>query len=84
MNKNQIENLVHLMVAKIALELLNIFKNEDCFGVIENFSNSRTFANLFNFDTELWHESPNYIIECYLEEIGENELLRKIRGEKNE
>lgn len=80
MKKAQIENLVHSMVAKICLELMDIFKSKDCFDVIEEFSKSRTFENLFDFKTELWHESPDYIIECYLEEIGENEVLERFRG----
>lgn len=82
MNKNQIENLVHRMVSKISLELLDIFKCEDCFQVIEKFSKSRTFEKLFDFKTELWRESPDYIIECYLEELGEIDLLKEFRGEK--
>lgn len=79
MNKKQIENLVHRMVAKISLELLDIFKNKDCFEVIKDFSQSVTFMKLFDFETELWRESPDYIIECYLEELGEIELLKTFR-----
>lgn len=82
MNKKQIENTVHSMVSTIVLSLTDIFIDEHCIEIINKFSKSKTFADLFNFDTELWKESPDYIIECYLEELGENELLREF-GEKD-
>lgn len=66
MKKSEIENCVNSMVSKICIDLLDILKDKDCFEVIEDFSQSKTFKNLWNFDTELWKESPDYIIEEYL------------------
>lgn len=68
MNKKEIENLVNSMVAKICLDLLDEFKDKDCFEIINDFSKSNTFANLWNFKTGLWKESPAYIIDQYLKE----------------
>lgn len=68
MNKKEIENLVNSMVAKICIDLLDEFKDKDCFEIINDFSKSNTFANLWNFKTGLWKESPAYIIDQYLKE----------------
>lgn len=68
MNKKEIENLVNSMVAKICLDLLDEFKDKDCFEIINDFSKSNTFVNLWNFKTGLWKESPAYIIDQYLKE----------------
>lgn len=70
MERNKIDNLVHSMVATIVLDLFEILKTKDYFEIIDEFSKSRTFKNLHDYKTELWKESPDYIIEEYLKEIG--------------
>ena len=67
-----VEYLVNAMVANILLNLLDKFKDKDCFEILNEFSQSRTFENLWNEKTELWKESPDYIIEEYLRERNEN------------
>jgi len=78
MKKSEIDNLIHSMVATIVLDLFDILKDKDCFVIMDEFSKSRTFKNLFNYKTELWKESPDYIIEEYFDEIHiSKDILKK-------
>lgn len=66
------EHLIIQMIAYISIELMVTFKHKDVFEILNEFSQSRTFENLWNEKTELWKESPDYIIEEYLRERNEN------------
>ena len=34
------------------------------------FSTSRTYSDLFDFDTQIWKEGPDYLRGLYEEEMG--------------
>lgn len=69
-NDEAFENIIHSIVANVCVELMSYFKDQDCFEVVKQFSQSRTFKNLYDKKTELWKEGPDYILEEYLREIN--------------
>lgn len=59
-------NLVSMVIGKLCLIYPQLSADELLF----TFSKSKTYRKLFNPETRLWAEGPDYILGLYAEEKG--------------
>jgi len=57
-------NLASMVIAK----LKKTYPNERFSKLVSDFMGSKTYELLYDFDTGMWAEGPDYIFEWYLEE----------------
>lgn len=64
------EFCAHNLVAIIINDIKEYFPDEDENQMLSDFTSSKTYSQLFNIETGLWAEDPDYILDMYFEEKG--------------
>lgn len=67
-NNNQKEYCANNNASLIIESLRKIYPNERFSKVVSDFMDSKTYEMLYDFETGMWAESPDYVLEWYLEE----------------
>lgn len=60
-------------LAAIVIEKLREKKPDIRFSkLVSDFMGSKTYDMLYDYETGLWSEGPDYILFCYLKEVEKN------------
>lgn len=72
MNNTQasIDFCIHNLTAMVIKALQKRFPNKNRDDLITEFCSSNTYKMLCNYESGLWAEGPDYILDFYGEEIG--------------
>jgi len=62
------EFCAHNLVAIIISDMKEYFPDKDENQILSDFTSSKTYSQLFNIETGLWAEGPDYILDMYFEE----------------
>ena len=65
-----IDFCIHNLTAMVSKGLRKRFPNKDKNDLITEFCSSNTYKMLCNYESGLWAEGPDYILDFYGEEIG--------------
>ena len=67
-NKSQKEYCANNLAAMAIEQLRNMYPEVRFSKLVSNFMDSKTYELLYDFETGMWAEGPDYILEWYLDE----------------
>ena len=71
MERAKIENSITFLIVAM-LEAYSQKHHISFDSALHGFTKSRTYEALYNFDTKLFREGPDYLLEWYENELAEN------------
>ena len=63
------KNAAAIMLMQRALEIYSEKKNITLDNALAEFSSTPVYGALFDFETELWKEGPDYILDLFEKEV---------------
>lgn len=64
------EYCAYNLVTMVIESLCELFPSASRNQLLTTFSQSKTYSLLYDFETRLWAEGPDYILEMYAKETG--------------
>lgn len=67
-NKSQKEYCANNLAAMVIESLRDMYPEVRFSKLVSDFMDSKTYKLLYDFETGMWSEGPDYILEWYLDE----------------